>query len=554
MITKWETDNLPNINAENTLTRVDVTVETLQRSKRLEADETFIGTKVIDVNIKRELPRIFAFLTESSRFLLFKGLESADATMLELWFAQESRIDAWFVPHVQAFYAGAIHGKSFVEILCAKDSVLGTTVEFVAQDEFIYNGAIKDIQMLGMVARKYTVAVTYLRMFGKELAFSVEKLTQIEETYTKDAWEATTALYKIYYRRDADNAVMCRWYSTKISEFITEEILHCSGAFEASGEAVPSKAYPFISYRYTLTADTMFDKMQGRAAYDEPLQEAIQALTTSYVNGSVRASGFYPYVDSNANDGGNTLKQLEGTGLVHNRVATQKLSVFQPNYPASDMLNAVQLLKTTASNDAGQVDFATITKRMTNTTATEIAASSEQSQLMSSVGVAMLAIYLYLVESYRFKIFRQNVKAHKNAPPAVVAKLSMAIPISVVDEQFRSRDEKMQLAKQWLALLKGTPAFLPLLLVLVKDEIPQHSDLIEKALAQPDTGNISTAMYQLLLEVGKAAPELAQDENFRRIIETARGVFGGGSTPPLDAPPANAAVPVEPTATEEGIV
>lgn len=552
LINHWEANCLPDVTAERELVRCDTTVLELQAEGKLMEDETYILTKVIDVNIKREVPNVLKFLTESSRFLLFKGVDDVTAKGFENWYAGESREGDWWAPHVQVYYGGAVHGLSHAEVIADTESLIGTRVEFVPNEEFVYNSKIKDVQMASMLARKFVMPVTYLRVFGAPLKFEEAKIKAVEDQLSNSVLENNCTLYKVYYRSDT-GVVMCRWWCKDTSEFMSEEVMHMSGALDAQGMTVPSKVYPFIPFRYTLTNDTVCGEFQGRANYDEPLQEGIQAMTSAFVNGAVRSSGLYPYIDEAGGDGGNSIKSLDGATLKHGAIMSRKLGFMQLPYPDASLLNAVQLLKTTSSNDAGQTSYATTTKRMTNTTATEIAASTEQEKSLSSLGTAMLARYMFAVEKYRFEIFRANLYGHKAVPPEFAAVLMKLQPRSVIDKSFVSRDEKLAKAKQYLEVLKGTPAFAVLLKTIITEDLPEYSHIILDALAD-HTPDVAKAMLMLLMEVAKAAPELAQDPHYAQIVAAAQQTLGVTPASPagMAQQPPNAGSPQGPSGEGAG--
>ncbi len=525
-LTAWEGEVRFRATQAFNLTRVDVSNAELQRKKVIDQDESFIGVKVIQVTINRELPHIFSFLTESSRFLLFEDIPELDARRLELKFAKQARAGLWTFPFMQAYYAGAMMGKGFVEVVCDESNPIGTKVEFVSNLDLAYPTGCVNIQQAGLLARRFEINTSYLRTFGRKLLFKKEEIEKIETKQGQiNNLKTTSIIYKLYYRDvDTDN-IMCCWFSQETNSYLTDPVLHCSGAFGKDGTAIPSQVYPFCMFRYSVSADTQIRTFQGRADLDEPVQEAIQALLTSYVNGSVRASGFYPYLDNGAMDPGRQVRSLPGNGLQHNRIADAKLGVFQPNYPDSSMLSAAQVLRTGNAQDAGQTDFATINKRVANTTAKEIQESVDQSNLMSSVGVSMMAMFMYTVESMRFEILRYNL-ASTNIDPNDQALLSKVRTVSVIDQLFKSRDEKMQLAKQWFPIIKETPAAIPFMLALLQVDLPEYVELIKANLQDPK--DLVKGMLGIFNAFEKIDPEITQDPNYVKIKQLAEQVSASG--------------------------
>ena len=113
--------------------KIDVDVELLRQQKKLKADETLIGVRVIDENIRKEQPVFVNYLTQSDRLAIFdcRTQPSLQVKPLEVAFTKGMSYSGMLKNLYKCTDGGMAHGWDAVEVTYNTSKPLHCGVEHI---------------------------------------------------------------------------------------------------------------------------------------------------------------------------------------------------------------------------------------------------------------------------------------------------------------------------------------------------------------------------------------------------------------------------------------
>src|ERR1017187_7416773 len=153
--------------ASRKLRYAEVDIEAERESGRLQPDELYVPTHIIDTNIKREQSAYVQYITQSPRAVICKDLDdsSFDLSRLETDLTTKLRYDGWQLPLFAAIDGMQQDGYNVVEVVFDKDNPGKVAVEHFSQGEFAFTSDTRDIQAVELTARTYYYTKT--RQIGR---------------------------------------------------------------------------------------------------------------------------------------------------------------------------------------------------------------------------------------------------------------------------------------------------------------------------------------------------------------------------------------------------
>lgn len=405
---------------------VDINVQQLRSTGKLDEDETLIPDRVIDTNIQREQPPYINYLKNSRRLAIFTCVSNPDITdsqKLELEFTRGMTYPSWEVPHYKCLDGTQTHGWDAIEVVYDSSKPLKVGLEQIGHDRLFFPRSCLDIQDAAKVVRAYDVTINQLKKFVENNGFSKDQVGTIISVRANTQKESETVrIYKSYCKYDAQVYVswFCLeygvddWLKKPIPLFLgmktkTTKMVDVSTTMPDPITGLPTQTmtqqprevwvdtpinqYPIYILPYRETEKPKVIDHKGRVFLDENKQEAQTAILSSFVNALYRASKTYAARD--AEDGiGTSLKEEEDIVLTGNRILNKPIKFFQMDYPDPVILKAMQYFDSANAAETNQVNFAANNRQDSRKTAKEISSSEQKEALLNSVQLTLFSTHI----------------------------------------------------------------------------------------------------------------------------------------------------------------
>lgn len=535
------------------LRRVTVNIEELRARNLLGTDETLIPIRVIDANIKREQPSLMALVMQSYRAAIFKPRNpNINPANLEKAFTDGVRYTGWEIPFYKCIDGAQLHGYDAIELEYDDSKPFKIAFSHIGYENIIFQRNVHSLEDCSHLLIRYPGQTAHsLREKVQHYGFNADLVNNDlikEENYASQD-RTTYTIYKVYFK--TDGLVYIAWYAEECSDWLkppeplwlgrterrevllppnpAQGILLHQPAFEQV--KVFETRYPVKLYIYKLSEEKDISKAYGRAFEDENKQVAQTALWTVFVNGANRASNVYGSPAGDESNGG-PLTQLDVT-LTHGRFYNKQVNFWSPPFPPIGIIDAAQRLDTQHQNEAGQVNYAILTRKDTEKTATELNLAKEQSNLLSTVQVTLLASFLRDVYSHTWLIVQSLALAGqivlKNVPENELAEyyeIDTAGTTDVVE-----RDQRLQRRLSTWSLVSGTSLAPVFLMDILKELFPQDAQRYEQFIQSENPKNktiqgLMTVLQSIIMDDNnQIKPEYAQfAEQFTALAQQAAAV------------------------------
>lgn len=418
-------------------------VESMRKDGRIAPDETFIPLRIIDTNIVREQPPYIAFLKAQRRIAIFQERHNYtnDCQEIEKQFTQGMTYAGWELPFFRCLDGAQLHGWDAVEVVFDQTKPLHVGVEQVGHDNLIFPDSTQDIQFVKNLIRRYKLTIPQLEAFVRDFGFSEIEVQTLKDKYDqKSGKEREVVCYKRFFR--IDGVVYVAWFSKEGTDWlkapvpayvgikhlemqeevvqIPEKILPLGTNGEmvvlsAHVEMIPKEVlvdtplqnYPIFILPFKETENAPIFSHKGRGETDLNKQEAMAAIASGFVNGTLRASKIYgsPATDTN---GTTTIKVLEGINFKNGSILNVPIKFFNTPYPDSSVLQGLQYFDVQNSQENSQTTFAVNNRQDSRKTAREISAAQEQADQLNSVQVALFSVFLRNVYSFAWLIVQSQ--------------------------------------------------------------------------------------------------------------------------------------------------
>ena len=488
-------------------------VEEERQKKTILSDETIIPDRTVDFNVRAQKALYTDFLQKSRRILIFNApedfpLELQDGRLkLETSFTEGMRYNRWKSPWFKTFDATCLHGAAYAEVVFDTSKPFNCGIEYISRGNLIYSRNLKSLQSAELILREYELTYIEIEGLSKRYNFVPEAMNTLQQTAsagTRGVGTVLLKIYKIYLKRDG--IVYTSWYSpTYTNGFMAEEKKLELGIFQIDNDtlmaiitaglplpqslppATPQDItfYPIFPLRYDELEDEVILDVQGRAALDIQVQEALTHTMTATVNGAIRASQFYPTIEPTP---GEPVTNKEIGPLKHGVILSRAFKLQSMPWPNPIIMTVIQALSVRNQNSMGRTDFAALTRDDTEKTATEIAAAQKQSNSLSAMQVSLLADMIVDVYNLCYLIARSQT-IYGLCRRKLTTDLRLLaydwIFTSAGDTEVMQREEKKQAFKEVWMILKDTPAAIPVLCDILRVLFPEEANTWIQALNGP---------------------------------------------------------------------
>ena len=565
--TNWGTERLKT-EGRRALRKVAVDIDAERSAVHIKQNETFIPIRVIDTNVKMEMPPYINYLKQSRRIAIFKNRNDPGHpnTQLEERFTDGLTYEGWEKVHFETLDGSLMHGWDTCEVIRDSSKPLGVSIEHVGHDKLLFATDAVDIQFCPRVIREYKVTLIQLQNWVRSFDFNSEQVSKIVDAKKEDKLSSVVSVYKEMFKYH--DVVWVAWYSLdsscddwlkkpkklflgiKHKEVETIQVPQQvpTGQVDMMGSPVMTQVmqpqqqekwvnsdinlYPYFLLPYSETEEDSIFEYKGRAFLDEFKQEALTCIITAIVNGTTRASEVFCSIDGE--DPGGNVKQLQD--LEGGTILNRPLKFFHTDYPDNSALDVAKFLNTQNQQETGQVAWAVTNRQDSRKTAEEIRAAQSQTSLLDSVQLTLFSTYIRQVYSFCWKIVQslalQNLIVFFPRPDPVTGMLKNDEEILSQDYDIRAagdidvvqRAEKLNRMLQLWPIVANTPLAPSYLVNLLKVAFPEDANNYEQLLTQLTAKD--QLMGQLLQVIMTMMPEILQQiedpqakQNFQMLIQ-----------------------------------
>jgi hypothetical protein len=428
LIDSWRTEDTQT--EANRLKRdIDINLDQLREDGTIDDDETFIPVRVIDTNITRETPPFINFLKNARRIAIFNDTvdPTFDTALLESAFTKGMTYKGWIKPFYKTVDGAATHGWASVEITYDESKPLRCGIEYIAHEDLIFYTETRELQASQDTIRRYRLTILQLHKYVVQFGFDPVQVNNIIEKWkTSQDKDKPIIVYKGFHKKDG--IVYVRWFSIEgaatdwikkpepLSLGICKQVTVMKTVMQPTigvdpvtnqptvqnvpqqvptqeWQPVPLQAYPIAILPYRETEKPLIFDHLGRCFFDNDKQEAMTAITTSYVNGMNRAMRIFASPKADTIQDGRPAKNLP-IKLANGTIWDKPMDFYNMPYPSPDVLKALQYLSTANSDEVGQVNFAANNRQDSRKTATEINAAEKESNLLDTVDLTLFSEFI----------------------------------------------------------------------------------------------------------------------------------------------------------------
>lgn len=480
-------------------------------------DETRIPDRTIETNLRRgKAPRV-KYLTQTSTVLSFVDPAQPDANFEQLssYYTDINRRTGWQTEWLYLSDAIELHGAGYLEVFFDPTTDIKSKVEYIQRDHLIYPEGTKSLNSCASILRRFDITKETFDEFAKRYGFDESQAQKIREYYK--AREEFTQIHRAYLR--INGVINVAWIgngSVSLDNWLKPPEPYDIGLRrrdEMTGTflPIPVTECPIFVFPFDLEEDCDILKVQGRASLDLHVQEAIGAILTAVVNGSVRAAGLYPTRKPSPDDP-TPARNQEAMVLKHGNVYHGDFTFGKLEWPSAVAVSIAQFIRTNNAQQAGGVDFAAMNRADTAKTATELSLAQQAADELSSSSITLFALCCLRVELLRWQIwlsqvasglspapaFAQPTPAQDGTqlPPAIDIFSPSLIPTMSADQQVVRRAADASKRIQYFPYVQGTPYQLPFIESMLKEAFPKEFTMWQQQVSA--INQLQTAAQQSL--------------------------------------------------------
>lgn len=568
---EWSTERLET-DRRRKIRKIDIDTDSLRRAGYLKPDETLVGVRVVDENIRSEQPIFVNYLTQSRRLAIFDCISQPGYTneKLEIDFTKGMSYPGFIKNHFKNIDGAQAHGWDSMEVIFDTSKPLHCGVEHIGHENLMFPLDAKDLQACEFIVRRFTFSILKLEEFITKYGFSAEQVQIIKDKQSREKIPTSIYVYKVFYK--FNNCVYVAWCTldqgctdwlkpmSKLSlgraklETIRETAVEQrtvpdmeTGMPVAVSVQVPrvrqewvpqeETNYPIRIYLYSESEEQCITDQKGRVFYDLPWQEAQIALRSLVMNGAVRASNVYGSPENPSGTGG-PVKKLDIT-LEHGCFYSEPMKFWSTAYPDPALLRMADSMDVRKKAEMGQLPAAVINRDDARKTAAEITTAETEKQSLNSVQILLFSSFVREILSLAWYVVQSQAQqgliniaqiefpivtpmgeqvVRINDPEAInqVYDIKPAGDVDVV-----RRAEKLQQRLAGLPIVQqiGGPLYIQYLKDLMRELLPEDATKYERLL---DAGEANkdqqiAAMGNMLRaattdESGAVKPEFKQHE------------------------------------------
>lgn len=505
---------------------------TLQRLNLFKEDETYIAVRLIDQNIRAEQPQRLAYITQPRRSVVLKPLYGAEVNGLEnveTVFTDCARYVGWEVPFIKIDDGASEHGWDFVEVVFDPSKPGHFGVEHVGHDNLMFDIEAEDINNQEILGRRIRVTASQLKKYVREFEFNPKVLNEIIESDGKNEGKSKDVLYdveKFFFRQD-DIVYVCWYGGAKTTDFLCAPIPLYLGINELSSPPdqqgkyprTAETAFPFFELDYIETESPKIVDKKGRGFLDEPAQEGSSAILSGIVNTVMRSSNVYGCVKQGpVPSADNAAPKQTEIKIKHGAIYDKEITFFSTPGLSESTIQALEITTQYNRLDVSRPDYAVKNRKDSRKTATEIAASVNDTAQQASVQSTQQSIFMRRVYSKCYEIFQNRcLQGDIKLDPTILELLKVPVDIKAAgDVDVIQRQEKLQRQMQMWPVISQTPIALPFLQDILVNMFPEEAPKYIQLLGQEQQGKqlvmgLATALKAAITDhEGIIKPEFKQ--------------------------------------------
>lgn len=474
-------------------------------------DEEFAPIRLTDQTIIREQSAYIGYITQAENTLHFQSI--SDSSLLTdpitKHFTDVTRYTGWEIPHLQNIDGFQTHGTNAMLIDQDLEQPGHLAIEYIPHDRLFYPLDTENIQDAPMIIVQRTVTRMDAKgMLKDDSGWNHVEVRKMFDTLhakrdlkdVKDTDASTLVIWQVFFKEDGvvyegtDWENGDTWLKAPKRKQIGRVILPEKEANEAI--PVPETEYPIVFFQYRISEVPILAKSKGRVYLDEPLQDTLTSLQSSFVTSHKRSTDFYMTKGDNSPD--SSAPAITDFKMVPNTYLNKNVKQFQLQPAPPELMNIIQSIRSQGMEEGGAaVNFSVANRKDSRKTAAEIGAAQDESAKLSGIQVVnyslgYLQLYVLFWDVYRSRVLAdlipvvESLKTFFN--PTVKYRYISAGHVEVIEKAKTLVD--MQAA--W-PVVEGTPAadvFLADLLTLM---FPKRAHLYIEALQQ---GNAEKSLIQ----------------------------------------------------------
>jgi hypothetical protein len=551
--------------------KIEVSLEALRQQGRLKMDETLLGIRVIDENIRKEQPLFMNYLTGARRAAIFKNKETPieDIERLENEVTEGLRYKGWIDSYFSVTDGAQLHGWDSVEVVYDEKKPLQVSLEHIGHDDLLFPLDSLDIQACAFILRRYHMSPMTLMNMVADFGFDAAQVNTLVEEAKKQGMNVpkNICVYKIQFK--VNRVVYVGWIEpNKGTDWLKKPAPLFVGRRKLTQEIVPTQqtivdpttglptaievpqtvekwvdeyeSIYFVSIlRYSQTEEKAIAEQKGHAFYDLPYQEASTALASLFINGSVRASNIFASWAKGTGTG--SMPKKMDMDLEHGCVYSEPISFWNPPYPDPSLLRGLQFLDVRKQQESGNLAAAVVNRDDSRKTAEEIETAKEETNKLGSVQLVLYSGFVGDVLSLQWYIIQNlslqgQVKLLQKPVPDAMGVEILQNDMETLSRQFEvlpsgdtdviKRAERIQKRMMLLPVVGHIPELaIELIKDLLREILPEDSaryitvlesslmfnkDAMIMALAGMLEQAVTDERGQIKPEFAQFAPQLAQ--------------------------------------------
>lgn len=549
-----------------------VDVIAMRRRGLLNPSQTYVGVRVIDENIQRDVPTYLAFLKQARRMGIFTPLDNPNIQVepLEMAVTSNLRYNGWETDYIRYIDGALLHGWDIVEVVFDPNRPGHVSVNHVGADNLLFSRQYENIEQSPMVARAYSISAVDLDNYVRNKTFdvptAVENLKKHIDSInangkSSDNLAQPTQVYRVLFKHDG--IVYETWYSNDVNERLSTSRPFFNGRYErlttqtlqpGTLQVVPQETfvptkesqYPYVMFFTSLTEEKRIAEQVGHGERSYYLQDAMCVLQSAGVNGAIQASNvmWSPDGEDFATAGKAALQDLKiKNGAVWNR----PMRAFSAPYPDPMLFRALDALDTRNAVSTNKQAFAVNNRQDSRKTAKEIQSAESQQSQISSVQVLFLSIPVREIVRRSYEIMRSEWLRGELTPPFDKALLEQRYEIqSAGDQDYIQRQELIAAMQQDWPVMQATPAAQIFLTEYLQLRYPQLAPKLIASLSQTNDNQLIAGLATTLREAvtdehGQLKPEFAGlSQQLGLLAQQVQQRLAAGG---MAATPGNAGVP-----------
>ena len=531
------------------LRKNNANVETLQAQGKLGPNETFIGVKLIDQNIKTALPPLLSYLKQSPRLATFSPGNNG---YLDAEFTRVMQPPGWEVPYIEVLDGAELNGLAYMQVRNDPLALGSVSLKCIPFDEIIYDRRLKSIQDSPIVLIKHVVtSVSFydwdsFENFDKESDAYKTLARQLLSNNISEIISDNLTIFETYVK--VSGLVYRGWYYKSAKQWLKAPLPFSNGVEESVPQvseapedvmATPTLVrqpahltyYPIVVKSISITEDTRHIEIEGAAADDYNKQEAVTNLMTAAVNGCKQASVTMWSPDGQNVDGA-APKQIAFT-IAKNAIWQTPMKAFTAPWPDPMIFKGIEGLIQQNATENNQVAWAVNNRKDTRKTAEEIKAASSQQNLLTGTSALVFSIFLRDLFTMTWPIVQSAALAGRiqflpNMKPdekeEALKKQYEVKPAGDID--FAERENRINMLLQDLPMFQGTPVGKLIMAEYIRLRYPDKAAEWSQGLGQSNDDQLIKALAMALQEAvttpeGQLKPEFAPEQQSLQQLQQA---------------------------------